>query len=81
MQERPYSVTINAEAFVIVKARHRNGTAIEEAWPMACLANVSWTDDPRRERGLTVRQRALNIWVFVADITEGFFLGLDKLRA
>jgi hypothetical protein len=30
---------------------------------------------------LTLGQRALKIWVFVADITEEFILGLDNLRA
>jgi hypothetical protein len=32
-------------------------------------------------RELTLGQRALNIWIFVADITEEFILGLDNLRA
>jgi hypothetical protein len=30
---------------------------------------------------LTVEQQALNIWVFIADITEEFILELDILRA
>jgi hypothetical protein len=30
---------------------------------------------------LTLGQRGLKIWVFVADITEEFILGLDNLRA
>jgi hypothetical protein len=31
-------------------------------------------------RELTLGQRALNIWVFIADITKEFILGLDILR-
>jgi hypothetical protein len=31
-------------------------------------------------RELTLRQRALNIWVFVADITDDLILGLDIPR-
>jgi hypothetical protein len=30
---------------------------------------------------LTLRQRALRIWVFVAEVTDEFILGLDFLRA
>jgi hypothetical protein len=30
---------------------------------------------------LTLGQRDLKIWMFVADITEEFILGLDNLRA
>jgi hypothetical protein len=30
---------------------------------------------------LTLGQRALKFWVFVADITDEFVLGLDNLRA
>jgi hypothetical protein len=30
---------------------------------------------------LTLGQRTLRIWVFVADITDDFILGLDILRA
>jgi hypothetical protein len=30
---------------------------------------------------LTLTQRALKIWVFVADIMDEFILGLDILRA
>jgi hypothetical protein len=30
---------------------------------------------------LTLEQRALKIWVFVADITDEFILGLDILQA
>jgi hypothetical protein len=32
-------------------------------------------------RGLTLRQRALNIWVFVGDVREEFILGLGTPRA
>jgi hypothetical protein len=32
-------------------------------------------------RELTLGKRALNIWVFVADITDDLILGLDILRA
>jgi hypothetical protein len=32
-------------------------------------------------RGLTLGQRTLNIWVFVADVREEFILGLDTPRA
>jgi hypothetical protein len=31
--------------------------------------------------GLTLRQRALNIWVFVGDVKEEFILGLGTPRA
>jgi hypothetical protein len=30
---------------------------------------------------LTLRRRALRIWVFVAEVTDEFVLGLDVLRA
>jgi hypothetical protein len=32
-------------------------------------------------RELTLGQRALNVWVFVDDITHDLILGLDILRA
>jgi hypothetical protein len=32
-------------------------------------------------RGLTLRQRALNIWVFVGDVREEFILALGTPRA
>jgi hypothetical protein len=32
-------------------------------------------------RGLTLGQRALNIWVFVGDVKEEFILGLGTPRA
>jgi hypothetical protein len=32
-------------------------------------------------RELTLGQRALNIWIFVADITDDLILGMDILRA
>jgi hypothetical protein len=32
-------------------------------------------------RGLTLGQRALNIWVFVGDVREEFILGLGIPRA
>jgi hypothetical protein len=31
--------------------------------------------------GLNLGQRALRIWVFVAEVTDEFILGLDVLRA
>jgi hypothetical protein len=35
---------------------------------------------PVVREALTLRQRALNIWVFVSDVREEFILGLGTLR-
>jgi hypothetical protein len=66
---------------VIVKVSHCNGTAIEEAWLMVCLASVSCTDDPRVETGAESADCRVARALLAADITEGFFLRPDKLRA
>jgi hypothetical protein len=85
MQERPCHVTIDAGAFVTV-ARPDIVVGLPERRPgRQCAQQVgSGRTIPVVKESLvqlTLGQRALNIWMFVADITDEFILGLDILRA
>jgi hypothetical protein len=85
MQERPCRVIIGAGAFVTV-ARPDIVVGLPERRPgRQCVLQVGSgrTIHVAREAlvELTLTQRALKIWVFVADIMDEFILGLDILRA
>jgi hypothetical protein len=41
---------------------------------------VSWETIPVLKEALTLGQSALNIWVFIHEITDEFILGLDILQ-
>jgi hypothetical protein len=58
------------------KARHRRRQCILQVGSGRTIPVV-------REalRGLTLGQRALNIWVFIGDVREEFILGLGTPRA
>jgi hypothetical protein len=88
-------VTTDAGAFVTA-ARQDIVVGLPERRPeRQCVLQVGsgWTIPVVKEaqvgsgrtipvvRELTLGQHTLNIWVFVADKTEEFILGLDNLRA
>jgi hypothetical protein len=84
MQERPCRVTIDAGAFVTVARPDIVGLP-ERSPGRQCVLQVGlgWTIPVMKEVlvELILGQRALKIWVFVADIRGEFTLGLDILRA
>jgi hypothetical protein len=85
MQERPCRVTTDAGAFETV-ARTDIVVGLPGKKPgRQCVLQVgSGRTIPVMKvalEQLTLGQRALKIWVFVADITDEFILGLDILRA
>jgi hypothetical protein len=65
------------------EARHRRATARLPGRQCVLQVGSGRTIPVVREAlgELTLGQRALNIWIFVADIMEEFILGLDILRA
>jgi hypothetical protein len=85
MQDRPCRVTIDDGVFVTV-ARPDNVVVLPERRPgRQCVLQVgSGRTIPVVKKALvqlTLGQRALKIWVFVADVTDKFILGLDILRS
>jgi hypothetical protein len=80
MQERPCRVTIDAGAFVTV-ARPDMVVGMPERRPGGqCVLQVGSGRMIPALRELTLGQRTLNIWIFVADVTEEFILELDIAR-
>jgi hypothetical protein len=58
--------------------------AWKEAKPVVRLANGVRRDHPRGEGGCgpaSLGRRAFRIWMFVAEVTDAFNLGLDVVRA
>jgi hypothetical protein len=85
MQEKPCRVTIDTGAFVN-DARPVIVVGLPERRPgRQCVLQVGLgrTIPIVKEAlvELTLGQRAVNIWVFVADIRDEFIPGLDILRA
>jgi hypothetical protein len=83
-QERPRRVTIDAGAFVIVaRPDIVVGLSVMRRDPQCVLQVGSGRTIPVVKEALvelTLEQRALKFWVFVADITDELILGLDILQ-
>jgi hypothetical protein len=84
MQERPCCVTIDTGAFVTVARPDIVGLPERRPGRQCILQVESGRTIPIVKEvlvELTLGQRTLKIWVFVAEMTDEFILGLDILWA
>jgi hypothetical protein len=84
IREKLCRVTIDTGASVTIARPDRRGAARKGATRPYVLQTTPGKTIPVVKEArveLTLRRRTLRIWVFVADITDDFFLGLDILRA